>query len=197
MTAILKKIGYTLLALAVFAIPFSAQSSRWSDLRGKSVLAFDWNCAQTKLFPKRALQRRVPRAIPVRDHGQSWGDRAFTLKFGGNTTYFVPLVCGATGNCSWRLYTLKPTTYLGNLSGEYIYTYESQRVWPTIITYTHMSVSEGILTTYRFRNGRYRQVGGEYATSARGSDTSDFELETHPTPKELDKIQIMCRDYGR
>ena len=193
---------YPMLTLMAVAASMPAQDFPWSDLRGKRVLAFDWNCTQPKLFPKKDLQREVQAAIPADDRGQlgTWGDRALNLKLSNmkGPVYFVPLVCGATGNCGWRLYFLKPTRYLGKIAGEYIYTYRSSdHTWPTIVTYTHMSVSEGILVAYRFRKGRYRQVGGEYAVSASVSGTSDFGLQTHKSPTVLDRIDRLCREYGQ
>ena len=182
-----------LFLLLAVQLSVTAQNRGWSEIVGKKIQTFDWNCSQTVLFPKRALQRVINRAIPSDNRGRpgTWGDRAFTMKIrSGKNAYFVPMVCGGTGNCSWRLYSLKPTTFLGEVAGQNFYTYKSSKGWPTIITYTHMSASTGILATYRFRNGSYRWIGDEYPVDYKESSGNRM-------PKLLEKAQVMCKTYGR
>jgi hypothetical protein len=57
---------------------------------------------------------------------------------------------------------IKPLKYLGEINGQYIYTYQSADVLPTIITYGHISASEGGLSTYVANKGMYQRFGGEY-----------------------------------
>ena len=189
----IRKLLFIFLLFLALQSPANAQNFRWPEMRGKKLQTFDWNCSQTKLFPKQSLQQVVLKAIPPDDRGRlgTWGDRAYSLNLisNGSTVYFVPLVCGATGNCSWRLYTTNPVKYLGEVSGQFIYSYQSSKGWPTIITYTHMSASEGILMTYRFRKGRYRWLGDKYPVHYE-------EWKGNRMPRFLEKAKVMCKDYG-
>lgn len=202
MKKLLRTVSCILLILVAFEFSVDAQNSRWSEMRGKKIQTFDFNCAETKLFPTRSLRRKVLQAIPAvrREELGTWGNRAVVLRLINKKSpfYFVPLTCGATGNCSWRLYSIKPRKYLGELSGQYFYTYANSTDWPTIVTYTHMNVVEGILVTYRYRNGKYRQVGNEYAIDWRGSGTSYFDekVKSHPMPKEFKNAKKLCEGYG-
>ncbi|MEP6947254.1 MAG: hypothetical protein ABJA02_15145 [Acidobacteriota bacterium] len=191
---------FTLFILVVLQISVCAQTLRWPEMRGKKIQTFDWNCAQTGMYPKHALKRVIEKAIPLeyRERSGTWGDRAVELKLTSKTNvYFVPLVCG-TGGCSWHLYSLKPTRYLGEISGEHFYTYRSLKGLPTIIAYGHMSVAEGVLTTYRFRSGKYRQSGVEYSIDNHGATESEFfpGRKVEPMPKALEKAHILCKAYG-
>jgi hypothetical protein len=122
----------------------------------------------------------------------TYGDRAYVTKLlnSEQTIYFIPMVCGGTGNCAWRIYAINPVKYLGEVSGQYFYTYQSSEGWPQIVTYTHMSAAEGILATYSFRNGKYKWLGDEYRI--------DYErLNGHRMPKFLEKDRRMCKGYGQ
>ena len=126
-----------LLSLALAAVA-SAQDNRWRSLKTQKLITFDFNCAQRDSFPAAVLGKIVQNAIKPEFRGgpTTYGDQAFatTLQVHGATVYFVPTVCGATGNCTWRLYSIKPTKYLGEINGQYIYTYQSSNGLPTIVT---------------------------------------------------------------
>lgn len=185
-------LGTALLSLSLAAV-VSAQNYRWRSLETRKLITFDFNCARTDSFPKASLSRIVQRAIKLEDRGGlgTYGDRAFAiiLQNQGAPIYFVPTVCGATGNCTWRLYTIKPLKYLGEINGLYIYTYQSSNGLPTIVTYGHISASEGGLSTYVANKGMYRRLGGEYWIDAQ-------RLNGHPMPKFLKTAKPQCKDYG-
>jgi hypothetical protein len=156
-------IGLLLLLLLSSA---NAQSRRWRVMKGQKLVSFSMDCARTESFPKQALSRIVRQAIPQEDRGEPFagGDSAFTIKLQkqGPTVYFVPTVCGASGNCTWLLYTINPVKYLGKIIGRDIYTYQSSQGMPMIITYGHVSASEGGLSTYVANKGKYRWLGDDY-----------------------------------
>ncbi len=171
-----------------------AQSRYWRTMKTQKVITFDWSCSRKSSFPKRTLEKIVYRAIAPEDRGRpsTYGDRAFTMKLNeqGPTVYFIPTVCGGTGNCTWRLYTINPLKYLGEISGQYIYTYQSEQEMPIIITYTHMSAAEGILSTYSPKSGKYKWLGDEYKV--------DYErLKGRRMPRFLEKAKRQCKDYGQ
>jgi hypothetical protein len=171
----------------------SAQNHRWRSFKTRKLITFDFNCARIDSFPNASLSKIVWRAIKSEDRGgpTTYGDRAFAIILQNQSTpiYFVPTVCGATGNCTWRLYTIKPLKYLGEISGQYIYTYQSSDGLPTMVTYGHISASEGGLSTYVANKGLYRRLGGEYRIDAQ-------RLNGNPMPKFLETAKPQCNDYG-
>jgi hypothetical protein len=171
----------------------SAQNQRWRSFKTRTLITFDFNCARTDSFPNASLSKIVQRAIKSEDRGgpTTYGDRAFALILQNQSSpiYFVPTVCGATGNCTWRLYTIKPLKYLGEINGQYIYTYQSSNGLPSIVTYGHISASEGGLSTYVASKGKYRGLRGEYRIDAQ-------RLNGHAMPKFLETAKPQCKDYG-
>ena len=75
----------------------------------------------------------------------------------------------------------------------------TKRIWVVVFlvsllslptgTYAHMSASEGILSTYAVRNGRYRWLGDQYPI--------DYQrLNGNRMPEFLTRARRMCADYG-
>lgn len=189
-----KLMPFTVLLL-VAGLPSSAvaQSRKWREIKGKPVVEFDWNCALPSAYPGAKLDRVVRAALKREDVGiKTWADRAFVFDLNGDRQpeYFVPLICGATGNCSWGVFALNPARLLGVLGGEYIYVYKRAGRYPDIITYTHMSVSEGILATYSFRKRSYAWLDDEYPIDVRGG------IYGNKMPKFLDKARLGCKSLG-
>ncbi len=187
----------SLLGIALLALSLStaakAQNNGWRSLKSRKLITFDLNCARTDSFPKAALSKIIQSAIKPEFRGSptTYGDQAFAtiLQIHGATIYFVPTVCGATGNCTWRLYTINPLKLLGEINGQYIYTYQSSTGLPTIVTYGHISASEGGLSTYVATKGKYRRLGGEYRIDAQ-------RLNGHRMPEFLETAKPQCKDYG-
>jgi len=163
-------------------------------MRNHRLITFDWNCSQAESFPATTLKDVVYRSINPQDRNRLWGDRAFTLRSGGSQSiYFVPTVCGATGNCAWRLYTIHPLRYLGEISGEFVYAYRSSMP-RVIVTYTRMGSSEGILATYVFKRGRYRWLGDEYPIGR--EVLPGLRADGHKMPSFLERAVRQCKEYG-
>jgi hypothetical protein len=185
-------LGITLLSFSLLTAA-NAQSDRWRSLKNRKLIAFDFNCARTDSFPKAALSKIVESAIKRNSVGgpTKYGDLAFAiiLQIHGATIYFVPTYCGATGNCTWRLYTINPLKYLGEINGQLIYTYQSSTGLPTIVTYGNVSASEGGLSTYIANRGKYRALRGEYRIDPR-------RFNGHRMPKFLETAKPQCKDYG-
>jgi len=162
-------------------------------MRNQSLIAFDWNCARKELFPNSALRLIVYRSIRVDDRGgpTTYGERAFavTLQKAGAKVYFVPTVCGATGNCTWRLYTINPRRFIGEIDGQYVYTYQSKHRLPIIVTYGNYSVSEGVLFTYVVTNGKYKRIRQQYPINVQNRNG-------HSMPTFLENATHRCKDYG-
>ena len=116
----------TFLVVSILLSSIVAQNKYWREMKGKPLTKFDWNCALTSSYPKAKLRRVVKTAMKQeRTAGNSNADRAFPfdLNNDGKPEYFVPLDCGATGNCNWGVFALKPARFLGTVNGQYIYIY--------------------------------------------------------------------------
>lgn len=181
-----------MLGLAL-ASTLNAQDRQWRSMRRQAVIAFDWNCSRTDSFPHPSLQKIVERSIRMEDRGgpTTYGDRAFVVKLRHSleSIYFVPTICGATGNCIWRLYTIKPSHFLGEINGQYIYTYRSSHAMPTIITYGNYSAMDGVLFTYAWTIRGYKQIGRQYNVNFQPPDV-------RPRPAFLENARQQCKDYG-
>jgi len=143
-------------------------------------------------YPSAKLNKVVLAALQREDWGVTWADRAFPFDLNGDgkPEYFVPLGCGGTGNCSWGVFALSPARILGVLGGKFIYVHKRAGHWTDIITYTHMSASEGILATYSFRKKRYVWLGDKYPTNV------DTTLTENDIPKFLKKARGGCGLHG-
>lgn len=178
-----------------------AQNRSWYGVTTKPLVKFDFNCASTSAYPDRKLNRIVRAAVAGLDtHGLRYADRAFPFDLNGDRSpeYFVPLSCGATGNCDWAVLALNPARLLGTINGQYIYVYRSAARWPTLITYGHLSAVEGSLTTYRFRKARYEQSGAGYPINHRyGTFGLDIQGGSgHKMPGILERARAGCKTLG-
>jgi hypothetical protein len=194
--------GAWLFTMAFFLMPgFSAfaQNKYWREVRGKPLVNFDWNCASRSTYPKPKLNRLVKTALRNEKFVVRWPDRAFAfdLNHDGRPEYFVPLTCGAVGNCSWGVYALRPARSLGIVFGQFIYVHKQAARWPRIITYEHMSAAEGVLDTYEFRRGQYRPLGKGYAIGPEDRTMEIQKVRGHRMPRFLDQAHRACKNLGQ
>jgi hypothetical protein len=129
---------------------------------------------------------------------ESQADRAFVFDLDGDNKpeYFVPLICGATGNCTWGVFALKHAKLLGIVNGQYIYVHRRAGRWPTMITYGHLSAAEGSIRTYDFIKGRYVSHGDVYPV---GPEDRSLEIQNIPgrrMPKFLEGAHSACDNLG-
>jgi hypothetical protein len=178
-----------LLLLLLFSA--NAQSRRWSVMKSQQLVAFGVDCARKESFPNQALSKIVHEAIPreFRSEALAHGDLAFTINLQkhGPPIYFVPTVCGASGNCAWLLYTINPVKYLGKINAQTIYTYQSPQGMPMIIAYGHVSAFEGGLSTYVAKKGKYDWLGDEYHIDTQRKNG-------HRMPTFLETAKLQCKE---
>lgn len=181
------------LVLVALCSQVVAQNKYWREIKGKPLVKFDWNCTAPATLPKPALNGLIETALRGEDTGtQYYADRAFAYDLNGDRRpeYFVPLDCGATGNCTYGLFALHPKRFLGKVSGQYIFVHVRRRAWPDLITYTHLSAAEGSLVTYTFRRGQYRYLPGFVPTDSRGGIFGD------KVPAFLERARNGCAKVG-
>jgi hypothetical protein len=172
--------------------PVVAQSKYWREIKGKPLVKFDWNCASPTTLPK-SLSQLIETALKGEAIGSAkhFADRAFAydLNRDGKPEYFVPLNCGATGNCTFGLFTLKPKS-LGKVNGEYIYAHARTGAWPDLITYAHFTAVEGDVFTYTFKRKRYQARAGHLHTDSRGG------IYGKKAPAFLGRARKGCKTVG-
>lgn len=165
----------------------SAQAPGWANLKGQQLVEFDWSCSSPSAYPSAKLNRIVRatmKRMKLSGFG-TWGDRAFAFDLNGdhNDEYFVPLDCGATGNCTWGIFSANPVGSLGTFNAQYIYLHRRADGHPDVVVYIHMSASEGILETYRFRQGKYVWLGDKHPTgdgTVSGNEMPVFFKDARP-----------------
>ncbi len=172
--------------VCLLLITTSAGGHRPRDAQAPVTAVVDFDCLSTN-FPRQRLARLIRRAM-VEDQLKPpavWCDRAFPYDVNGDgrREYFIPLSCGATGNCSWGVFSLQPKKLLGVVSGEYIYIRKPVGGWPALSVTAHVSVSEGYVATYGFRQGRYVKVADGY----------EYSAMEHNAPSYTGTIHSPCR----
>lgn len=148
-------------------------------------MRFEWECTKPEQYPKAKLDRIVRPLLPGDWPPQStYGDRAYVFDLNGDgvNEYFVPLYCGATGNCFWAIIGTGPTRVLGRFSGESVFVHKRIGRWARLSIASHENVSYSGISTYSFRKGRYRSFGKYIVTSA-------YE---HDFPRTLLTVEPLC-----
>lgn len=188
-----------LLSAAGLHSPVASQSRSWREIRGEPLVRFDWNCASPSAYPKAELGDVVRASARRESVGvEAEADRAFAFDLNGDRKpeYFVPLVCGATGNCDWGVFALNPARFLGIVNGQYIYVHRGAGRWPSVISYGHLSAAEGLLGTYRFSKGRYAHIGDSYPVGPEGRTLEIQNVEGRRMPRFLERARAACENLG-
>jgi hypothetical protein len=176
------------------------QPLTWRDLQHQRLVKFDYNCTSRSAYPAAKLNRIVRRVMKREDFegiGTS-ADRAFAFDLNGDgrSEYFVPLDCGAVGNCMWGVFALNPARELGLIAGQYIFVHRSAGRWPDLASYAHLSAIEGSVTTYHFHGKRYAALGSPYPINH-----GEFALQIqggmgHKLPDFVNKAKPACKSLG-
>ncbi len=123
---------------------------------------FSFVCARPSVTLSPEHQRLVSTLMRQHVHEgvKAWGDRAVRISTGssGGPIYFVPLSCGATGNCIWAVLASTPARSLGTVEGSVVHLRQTHDPWPTIEGFSGYGTGEGDLSTYQFREGGFRRI---------------------------------------
>jgi hypothetical protein len=174
--------------IAILCVQAHAQTNLKLVNRTRFAARIDFECAVSK-YPKRRLARVVRVAMKGLDAGDIgvWGNRAvaFDLNKDGKPEYFIPLDCGATGNCNWGIFSLTPQKRLGIFAAKNIYI-QRTRHWPILVTYIHGGASEGLISLYKYTGHRYAKTGGDFEVSGPRKDFPQSMEMTHSTCEKND-----------
>jgi len=126
---------------------------------GQPPIQISFICATQRVIPPEVQAMARNLMAKYQDQGvANYGDRAAVVKFGDPPTdvYFIPLSCGATGNCVWGVVASAPTRNLGALGGAVIRVPRGPG-WPVIEAFTHLGAGEGDLETLVHRGEQYHR----------------------------------------
>jgi hypothetical protein len=114
----------------------------------------DWSPERQLLVDR--LRRQLPDPCYVTDCS-SVAKR--DLNKDGHAEYFVPVSCGATGNCTWLVVGDSPARLLGTVVGaQYVYVSRRGQGWGRLTAYTRVGGDECVITTYAAKHGKYVQT---------------------------------------
>jgi hypothetical protein len=82
-----------------------------------------------------------------------------------------------------------PRRFIGEIDGQYLYTYRAKHRLPIIVTYGNYNVSEGVLFTYVVTNGKYKRIRQQYPIDVQNRNG-------HSMPRFLENATRQCKDYG-
>ena len=173
-----------LVVLLMSSVASSAQRTRYLRIKERPVVWFDFDCTTKQAYPRVSLDRFVkPYLKKIPYEVGKWGDRAFAYDLNGDGVkeLFVPLDCGATGNCNWGVFGTKPARLLGILNGENIWVHRRVSAWSRLTIGSHLSASESLLRTCRFEKGRYHRFGRDFVESGYKNNSPENLFVLEPT----------------
>jgi len=87
-------------------------------------------------------------------------DKAFPydLNGDGRNEFFVRLGCGATGNCTWGIFSDKPARPRGTFTAWFFYLHRREGAWSPLTAYAREGGDQGVITTLANRRGKYVQT---------------------------------------
>jgi hypothetical protein len=152
-----------------FVVLLVVSSTAFADAPVKAVggahraaLVVNFDCASSAQFPASALGSVVRSALAgLGDTAvATWGDRAVAQDLNGDglAEYLVPLICGATGNCTWGVFGTRPVQQLGTVSGARIQVSFSGVGWAKLLTYSSLGAGQGSSQVFAMRGHRYIEL---------------------------------------
>lgn len=125
------------------------------------VARFGGECEGKRFQPSPKLASLVQRVKQRERNPCDWafceGAHVYDLNADGRQEYFVPLACGATGNCKWGIFSDRPARLRGTFTGWFFYIYRRTGSWNPISAYIREGASDGIIVRLRNRRGTYVQ----------------------------------------
>lgn len=97
---------------------------------------------------------------------------AYDLNGDGRREYFVPLACGATGNCTWGIFSDRPARLRGTFTAWFFYIHRRTASWNALTGYIREGANQGVIVRLRNRHGAYVQT----------SETAEHEYDGNDQP---------------
>ena len=151
-----RNLASVLVFAACLATPLAASRS------GPVVAKFGGECEGASFRPTPNLSLLIRRAKLRQQRPCDWEfcDRAFAFDLNGDgrQEYFVRLACGATGNCTWGVFSDRPARLRGTFTAWFFYIHRRGGAWNPLTTYTREGGDQGVIVTLRNRHGSYVQT---------------------------------------
>ena len=141
---------------------FVALSSSAATRPARIVAKFGGECEGASFQPTAQLASLI-RSVKARqnhpcDSTFCGGSFAYDLNGDGLSEHFVRVACGATGNCTWGIFSDQPARLRGTFTAWFFYVHRRNASWNTLTTYTREGGEQGVIATLRNRRGTYVQT---------------------------------------
>jgi hypothetical protein len=128
--------------------------------RGTPVVAkFGGECVSTPFRHSQRLEQLIQKTRQSEPSpcNSPFCDGAFAcdLNGDGSSEYFVRLGCGATGNCTWGIFSDSPARLCGTFTAWFFYIHRRSGPWSGLSTYTREGGDQGVVAILANRTGRY------------------------------------------
>ena len=137
-----------LVLIAVMTLPLMSIDGSVSST-GHVVARFGGECSGDNFSPTRQLTRLIQLAkheakMPCEN---AFCDGAFScdLNGDGKPEHFIRLACGATGNCTWGVFSDRPARLRGTFTAWFIYIHKRKGSWSVLSTYTREGGDQGMI----------------------------------------------------
>ena len=126
------------------------------------VAKFGGECEGASFQPTTELASLIRRAKARQNHPCDstfcGGSFAYDLNGDGRNEHFVRLACGATGNCTWGIFSDRRAKLRGTFTAWFFYIHHRSGSWNALTTYTREGGDQGVIATLRNRRGTYVQT---------------------------------------
>jgi hypothetical protein len=152
----------TILLLGCFTVvmPLSAVERR--PKIAPVVAKFGGECRGANFHPSRRLEQLIKETkqgdVSPCDTTFCGGAFAYDLNGDGRNEYFVRIACGATGNCSWGIFSDNPARLRGVFTAWFFYLHRRAGSWSALTTYTREGGDQGVIATLVKRREKYVQT---------------------------------------
>ena len=153
----------TLILLFVCVVLISPVSAFGKQPKAAPVVAmFGGECQGVPFRPsprlERLIQKTKQREISPCEGPFCQAAFIYDLNGDGGNEYFVRLRCGATGNCTWGVFSDSPARLRGTFTAWFFYIHRRVRGWSALSTYTREGGDQGVIATLTNRRRAYIQT---------------------------------------
>lgn len=156
---------YAALTLLLVCLVAPAPASAGRRKSQPVVAKFGGECEGDPFRPSPRLRRMVERLRMAERLRRQTGDPcewiycdyAFAYDLDGDrrAELFVRLSCGATGNCTYGVFSDYPARQRGIIHAWFFYVHKRARGWSALTTYSRAGGMDGHVGVYAYRKGRY------------------------------------------
>ena len=151
----------TILLVFVFSAAFLAPAAA-ATRPARVVAGFGGECEGTSFQPSPKLASLIRRLKQNRrnpcDSKFCEGVFAYDLNGDGRQEYFVRIACGATGNCTWGIFSDRRARLLGTFTAWFFYIHRRTGPWSALSGYIREGADNGVVIRLRNRRRVYVQT---------------------------------------